>query len=60
MSDVRHKACLTAAAGALQRAGLIRYKRGNVTILNRLGLMHRSCERYAFPRGNSIDHSAIV
>ena len=37
---------VTAAAGALQRAGLIRYKRGNVTILNRRGLMHRSCECY--------------
>jgi CRP-like cAMP-binding protein len=37
---------VTAAAGALQRASLIRYKRGNVTILNRRGLMHRSCECY--------------
>jgi hypothetical protein len=27
---------VTAAAGALQRAGLIRYKRGNVTIIDRL------------------------
>jgi hypothetical protein len=37
---------VTAAAGALQRAGLIRYKRGNVTILNRRGLIQRSCECY--------------
>ena len=37
---------VTAAAGALQRAGLIRYKRGNVTILDRRGLLHRSCECY--------------
>jgi CRP-like cAMP-binding protein len=29
---------VTAAAGALQRVGLIRYKRGNVTILDRRGL----------------------
>ena len=29
---------VTAAAGALQRAGLIRYKRGNVTIIDRRGL----------------------
>jgi CRP-like cAMP-binding protein len=37
---------VTAAAGALQRAGLIRYKRGNVTILDRRGLVRRSCECY--------------
>ena len=37
---------VTAAAGALQRAGLIRYKRGNVTIVDRDALMHRSCECY--------------
>ena len=36
----------TAAAGALQRAGLIRDGRGNVTILNRGGLIRRSCARY--------------
>ena len=37
---------VSAAAGALQRAGLIRYKRGNVTILDRRGLQRRSCECY--------------
>ena len=37
---------VTAAAGALQRAGLIRYKRGNVTIIDRRGLQRRSCECY--------------
>ena len=37
---------VTAAAGALQRAGLIRYKRGNVTIIDRRGLKQRSCECY--------------
>ena len=37
---------VSAAAGALQRAGLIRYKRGNVTILDRRGLLHRTCECY--------------
>ncbi len=37
---------VTAAAGALQRAGLIRYSRGNVTIVDRSGLVQRSCECY--------------
>jgi CRP-like cAMP-binding protein len=37
---------VTAAAGALQRAGLIRYTRGNVTIVDRRGLLRRSCECY--------------
>ena len=37
---------VSAAAGALQRAGLIRYKRGNVTIIDRRGLKQRSCECY--------------
>ena len=37
---------VTIAAGALQRAGLIRYKRGNVTIVDRRGLISRSCECY--------------
>jgi len=34
------------AAGALQRAGLIRYSRGEVTIIDRRGLLRRSCECY--------------
>jgi len=37
---------VTAAAGALQRIGLIRYKYGNVTIIDRRALMRRSCECY--------------
>jgi CRP-like cAMP-binding protein len=37
---------VTAAAVGLQRAGLIRYRRGNVTILDRRGLKRRSCECY--------------
>jgi len=41
---------VTAAAGALQRAGLIRYKRGNVTVLDRRGLMRRSCECYGISK----------
>jgi len=37
---------VTAAAGALQKAGFIRYARGKVTILDRAGLEKRSCECY--------------
>jgi CRP-like cAMP-binding protein len=38
---------VTLVAGALQRAGLIRYTRGKVTILDHAGLIKRSCECYA-------------
>jgi CRP-like cAMP-binding protein len=41
---------VTAAASALQRAGLISYKRGNVMILDRRGLEHRSCECYGISK----------
>lgn len=37
---------VTAAAAALQRSGLIRYRRGNVTIIDRAGLLQCSCECY--------------
>ena len=37
----------TEAAGALQRDGLIRYRQGHVTILERERLEARSCECYA-------------
>jgi CRP-like cAMP-binding protein len=37
---------VTDAAGKLQRAGLIRYSRGHITVLDRPGLESRVCECY--------------
>lgn len=37
---------VTEAAGKLQRAGLIQYCRGHITVLDRLGLEARVCECY--------------
>ena len=38
---------ITEAAGNLQRAGFIRYRRGHITVLERSGLETRACECYA-------------
>jgi len=38
---------VTEAAASLQRAGLIRYRRGHITVLDRGGLERRTCECYA-------------
>jgi len=38
---------VTAAAVSLQRAGLINYKRGHITVVDRAGLERRTCECYA-------------
>jgi len=40
------RATVTLSAGVLQAAGLIRYHRGNVTIVDRAGLESVSCECY--------------
>ena len=37
---------VTAAAVSLQRAGLINYKRGHITVIDRAGLERRTCECY--------------
>jgi CRP-like cAMP-binding protein len=37
---------VSAAASGLQKAGLIRYTRGNVNVIDRDGLMQRTCECY--------------
>ena len=37
---------VTEAAGNVQRAGLIEYNRGHITVINRAGLEKRACECY--------------
>jgi CRP-like cAMP-binding protein len=44
---------VTGAAGHLQEAGLIRYSRGHITVLDRPGLEARTCECYAVVKKES-------
>ena len=44
------RASVSVAAGILQKAGFIRYSRGRVTVLDRGGLEHASCECYGIIR----------
>jgi Mn-dependent DtxR family transcriptional regulator len=46
------RSTVTLAAGALQRAGLIRYRRGAIRVLDRLGLERVSCECYRVIRSH--------
>ncbi len=41
---------ITEAAGHLQQAGIIRYRRGHITVLDRSGLEARTCECYIVVR----------
>jgi CRP-like cAMP-binding protein len=44
---------ITEAAGKLQQAGLIEYRRGHITILDREGLETMACECYAIVKNES-------
>ena len=48
-----HRPSITVTAGILQRAGLIRYIAGRITILNRASLEASACECYAAVRKRS-------
>lgn len=50
MLGVRRES-VTEAAGNLQRAGLIEYHRGHISVLDRAGLEARACECYAVVKG---------
>jgi CRP-like cAMP-binding protein len=49
MLGVRRES-VTVAAASLQHAGLIRYRRGHIAVLERVGLETRACECYAVVR----------
>jgi Mn-dependent DtxR family transcriptional regulator len=44
------RAAVSEAAGALQEAGLIRYTRGTMVVLDRAGLEAAACECYGIIR----------
>ena len=47
------RASVTVAAGTLQQAGLIRYSRGKITVLDRARLEEASCECYRMVKAKS-------
>lgn len=50
---------ITMAANKLQRDGLIRYHRGEITILNRSGMEEMSCDCYQITR-DVLEHSLVA
>jgi len=47
--------CVTVAAGKLRKEGLIDYRRGHITVIDREGLEERSCECYTVVK-RAFDH----
>jgi len=56
-----HRPAVSIAAGALQQAGFIRYRRGHLSVVDREGLESASCECYRVAmgqlNGNGVAHS---
>jgi len=51
---------VTEAAGRLQDAGLIHYRRGHIIVLDRSGLEARTCECYAYRwAGDCVDRCRV-
>ena len=50
------RSAVTIAAGAFQRQGLIRYTRGEITVLDRAGLEDAACECYAAANVHYLHH----
>jgi CRP-like cAMP-binding protein len=46
-------AAVTKATGALQKAGLIRYESGEISVIDRPGVERRSCECYGVVKQES-------
>lgn len=45
---------ITEVAGRLQQAGVIRNRRGHISVVDRAGLEHRACECYAVVKGEHL------
>jgi hypothetical protein len=50
VSTAARRACVTVAAGSLQKAGLISHSRAKVTVKNRGKLEDACCDCYGSPR----------
>lgn len=53
------RSSVTIAATALQKAGLIRYSRGHITVVDRAGLEEQTCECYAITAKHFADARSL-